>query len=60
VQLAVLIIAPALRAISDLLYLKQKLRLIDKIANLIVALTRKSSRSRKTSILEAIGAAAIF
>jgi hypothetical protein len=60
VQLAVLIIAAALRATSDLLYPKQKLYLINKIANLIVALTRESSRSRRTSTLEAAGAAAIF
>jgi hypothetical protein len=60
VQLAVLIIAAALRAISNLLYPKQKLYLIDKITNLTVALTRESSRSRRTGILEAIGTAAIF
>jgi hypothetical protein len=60
VQLAVLTIAAALRAISDLLYPKQELYPIDKIANLTVALTRGSGRSRRTGILGAAGAAAIF
>jgi hypothetical protein len=59
VRPAALKIAAALRATSDLLYLKQELCLIDEMANLTVALTGGSGRSRRTGTLGAAGAAAI-
>jgi hypothetical protein len=59
VQPAASTIAAAPRATSDPLYPKQKPRPIDEIANLTVAPTRGSGRSRRTGTLGAAGAAAI-
>jgi hypothetical protein len=52
-----LIAAP--RNTSDPLYPKQKLYLLDKIANLSAAPPEVTRKGRKTSTLGAIGAAAI-
>jgi hypothetical protein len=52
-------IAAAPRATSDLLYPKQEPRPIDEMANLTVAPTGGSGRSRRTGTLGAAGAAAI-